>query len=114
MNREGNKITKRIVMAVLFIVAAVCIVAMMVYLSASRGSYDVSDMRDGWSVDYCEKHYDNVSRNDTRIENIRSKKNDVLVMERRIDATGSDRLTVRIYSRLSSLRVSVIGRNGYE
>lgn len=114
MNREGNKITKRIVMAVLFIVAAVCIVAMMVYLSANRGSYDVSDMRDGWSVDYCGKHYDNVSRNDTRIENISSKKNDVLVMERRIDATGSDRLTVRIYSRLSSLRVSVVGRNGYE
>lgn len=114
MNREGNKITKRIVMAVLFIVAAVCIVAMMVYLSANRGSYDVSDMRDGWSVDYCGKHYDNVSRNDTRIENISSKKNDVLVMERRIDTTGSDRLTVRIYSRLSSLRVSVIGRNGYE
>ena len=101
-------------MAVLFIVAAVCIVAMMVYLSANRGSYDVSDMRDGWSVDYCGKHYDNVSRNDTRIENISSKKNDVLAMERRIDTTGSDRLTVRIYSRLSSLRVSVVGRNGYE
>ena len=72
MNREGNRIAKRIVMAVLFIVAAACIVAMMVYLSAKCGSYDVSDMRDGWSVDYCGKHYDNVSRNDARIENISS------------------------------------------
>lgn len=114
MDGKGKTIRNYIVMAVLFIVAAACIIGMMAYLSMNRGMYEVNDFSDGWTVDYCGRHYENISKSDNNLGRIRTKKNDVLVMTRRIDATGADRLTVRVYSRLSSLRVSIIDRVGNE
>ena len=112
MRTKGTRFRKYIIMAVVFILTAACIVGTVIYLSMDHGSYDVYDVMDKWTVDYHGHHYENMSGRSQLPDHTRSKKNDVLTMTAKIDAKGADRLTVRVYSRLSSLRVSVIDRHG--
>ncbi|MGN0240750.1 MAG: hypothetical protein ACI4CS_03605, partial [Candidatus Weimeria sp.] len=109
----------KIIWAVGVIAFSVALVISLFFLISSKsGEFPTDDLSDGWDISFQGKQYNNVSKYDKRFFYLNSKKNDVITMERRIDFSssglGSDRVTIRVYSRLSSIRVSVIGMDGQE
>lgn len=102
------------VWALLIAFAAGVIASVVIYLSENHGAYVTDRMNDGWTVDYCGHHYDDVSRTDSRFLSYTTKKNDVLVMEHRIEMLSPYRIALRLYSRLSSVRVSIVYGDGRE
>lgn len=111
---KNSKAAQYILMFALFAAALICIGEMLRFMGVNRGYYQVYDIRDGWDVDYCGKQYTDISRLDKRLTRTPTKKNDVLTMTRTIDIDTPERLTLRVYSRLSAVRVSVIEPGGAE
>lgn len=115
---SGNKAQKYryvILWILLFAFAFGMVISVMMYFSANHGTFSVYPLNDHWYISYCGHKFFDVSRNDERFDDIEAKRNDVIVMRRKIDIQGDrTRLTLRLYSRLSSVRVSVIDRNRHE
>lgn len=107
-----NRITAFIGTAVLFVLAFFCVAEFLSYMSVNHGNYQTYEIMDHWDVDYCGTHYDDISRLDRRPQAITSHKNDTLTMTRRIRELSPYRITLRLYSRLSEVRVSIVDKNG--
>lgn len=121
MKKEGifrQKQIKTVLVIFLFVFVSGIVFTMIAFLSNNHGAFKVYRMDKEWDISFHGRTYINASLNDHRFCGLQSKKNDVIVMKKTIDIdTGGfvrDRITLRVYSRLSSLRVSIIDRDGNE
>lgn len=105
-----------VALALLFAYTAAIMVSVILFFSLNHGDFSTYEMEKGWDVRYHGVTYYDISKLDRRFYTLESKKNDVLVMKRKLDIKtqllAQERLTLRVYSRLSSIRVSVIDKNG--
>ncbi|MQN01797.1 MAG: GGDEF domain-containing protein [Lachnospiraceae bacterium] len=117
-NTRIFKYTKKIIAVFLFAFAAFLVINVIWFFLSKRGGYSVFPIDKGWQIKFQGRTYSNVSLDDKRFINLDSKKNDVITMKKKIDIVSKqnfqNRLTLRVYSRLSSLRVSVIEPGGKE
>ena len=111
-----NKWYEIIWAVVLFTFSIALVISLFAFFSSKSGEFPVDDLSDGWDISFQGKQYHDVSRYDKRFSDLNFKRNDVITMERRIDFSSSalddDRVTIRVYSRLSSIRVSIVGLDG--
>lgn len=110
-----QKFRNIIIWALIFAFSFGIVVSILMFFSQNHGNFDVYEMNNGWDVSYCGHYYHNVDRNDSRFDDIKVSRNDVMSMSRTIDIRDDwERLTLRLYSRLSSVRVSIVDRYGNE
>lgn len=111
---ERRRIFNNIIKVCLFSAAVFCIIWMLIYLVANQSGSKVFDTDNGWDIDFSGRQYRNVSIKDRKFRHLDLKRNETIVMKRKIDMEYTGRLTVMVYSRLSSVRVSLIDGRGHE
>ncbi len=113
--KSKKRISKICIWAILFAIAFFTVFTVMRYLSDSHGGFAVYSLKDNWDIDFCGKRFAGISRTDKRLYDIRVKRNNIVSMTRKIDVgDDSRRLTLRLYSRMAFVRVSIIDYMGRE
>lgn len=105
----------RILWTVMFVCAFLIVTGIFMLFSNNHSAFSVYKLEDGWDINYAGHRFHNVSKNDSRFDNIQLKRNEAVIMRRRINIDDyGRRLTLRLYSRMSSVRVSVINGSNKE